>query len=164
MAEFNFHFLQKVFGKNLPTAVIIHLFAFENLKRNFHFRSAYSSSRKYPIDATGYSWSFNLRHPVPSLNLCLTAPCSPAKIHPKCLCLYLSSKMHSSTRRTRTEQSGGSGTAILLTLLILAVQFTSSQLQKRCPTDCECNLDQRGLYQTICTKGEFVRRRRRSDS
>ncbi|XP_062705897.1 insulin-like growth factor-binding protein complex acid labile subunit [Aedes albopictus] len=45
--------------------------------------------------------------------------------------------------------------AILLTLLTVAVQVTSSHLQKRCPTDCECNLDQRGLYQTVCSRVQW---------
>ncbi|XP_039447306.1 insulin-like growth factor-binding protein complex acid labile subunit [Culex pipiens pallens] len=46
---------------------------------------------------------------------------------------------------------------LLLLTLAIAVRIGSGQssLLKRCPAACTCDLDQRGLYQTTCTKVEW---------
>ncbi|XP_055597298.1 leucine-rich repeat-containing protein 15-like [Uranotaenia lowii] len=75
-----------------------------------------------------------------------------------------SSKMFRSVKPTTTSTTSGISlfhrTAFQLLTILVAVGLlqlvqASSQALKRCPTDCECNLDQRGLYQTICTKVEW---------
>ncbi|XP_021702845.1 toll-like receptor Tollo [Aedes aegypti] len=66
--------------------------------------------------------------------------------------------MHSSidgTARKAVAAAHNPISVIVLTLLLVSVQVTSSHLQKRCPTDCECNLDQRGLYQTVCSRVQW---------
>ncbi|XP_058824946.1 leucine-rich repeat-containing protein 15 [Topomyia yanbarensis] len=62
----------------------------------------------------------------------------------------------SSLSRSTDARSKSTFAILLLLLLTVAcVQFTDSQALKRCPSDCECSLDQRGLYQTSCSKVEW---------